>query len=255
MRLQFASDLHLEFHGNRYYINDNPLKVAGDILLLGGDILPLRTMSRYQDFFDFVSDNFSHTYWVPGNHEYYDFDMAYYSEAFKESIRSNVILLNNQTIEVGNARLHFSTLWSAISDYRASEIERSLNDYRLIRYKGQRLSVDMANEMHADAVQFLENALNGTEGNGKTDVVITHHVPTFQHYPAQYRDSPINEAFATDLDDLIVAGNAKFWIYGHHHAAVDDFLIGNTTMMTNQLGYVHANENKAFNNGQIIEVD
>jgi len=109
--------------------------------------------------------------------------------------------------------------------------------------------------MHTDAVTFLESALKDTEGDGKTDVVITHHVPTFQHYPSQYKDSPINQAFATDLDNLIVAGNAKFWIYGHHHANIDDFLIGTTTMVTNQLGYVHANENKAFNDGRFIVVD
>ncbi|GAA4337863.1 metallophosphoesterase [Mucilaginibacter gynuensis] len=254
MQLQFASDLHLEFHENRYYLRDNPLEIAGDILLLAGDILPLRTMERYGDFFNFLADNFSHTYWLPGNHEYYDFDIANRSGAFKESILPNVTLLNDQTVTIGDIRLHFSTLWSAISASKARTIERSLNDFHLIRFEGKRLSVDEYNRMHNDSLIFLEDALQNNHSKDKTDIVITHHVPTFRHYPLQYKDSPINQAFATDMDSFIESYNAKFWIFGHHHAAIDDFAIGNTTLMTNQLGYVHANENKAFDHGRTVEL-
>jgi predicted phosphohydrolase len=221
MNLQFASDLHLEFHENRYYIPDNPLKVAGDILLLAGDIVPLKTMERYRDFFNFVADNFTHTYWIPGNHEYYDFDMANRSGAFTEAIRSNVTLLNNQTIEVNNIRLHFSTLWSEISAPKAKAIEQSLNDYHLIRFEGKLLTVEDVNLMHTQSKLFLENAVLNGQGGNKKNIIVTHHVPTFQHYPMKYRDSPINQAFATDLDQFIEASDAKYWIYGHHHAVVD----------------------------------
>lgn len=254
MQLQFASDLHLEFHENRYYLRDNPLKVAGDILLLAGDILPLRTMERYGDFFDFLADNFQHSYWLPGNHEYYDFDIANRSGAFKESIRPNVTLLNNQTVLIDDIQLHFSTLWSDISASKARTIEQSLNDFHLIRFEGKRLSVDQYNRMHADSVIFLQEALHNKPATEKTNIVITHHAPTFRNYPMQYKDSPINQAFATDMDKFIESCVAEFWIFGHHHAAVNDFVIGNAKMMTNQLGYVHANENKGFNSARTIEM-
>lgn len=39
MRLQIASDLHLEFPENRDFITLNPLQIAGDILILAGDIV------------------------------------------------------------------------------------------------------------------------------------------------------------------------------------------------------------------------
>jgi hypothetical protein len=54
------------------------------------------------------------------------------------------------------------------------------------------------------------------------------------------------------MDKFIESCGADFWIFGHHHAAVNDFVIGDTTMMTNQLGYVHAGENRAFNDKRTI---
>ncbi|MEO3407636.1 hypothetical protein AAFN85_27200 [Mucilaginibacter sp. CAU 1740] len=60
MRLQFASDLHLEFPENRKYMVSNPLKAEGDILLLAGDIIPLKDIDRHGDFFDLLADSYGH---------------------------------------------------------------------------------------------------------------------------------------------------------------------------------------------------
>lgn len=255
MQLQIASDLHLEFPENRNYIKSNPLQVAGDILLLAGDIVPLIHLERYDDFFNLIADSYEHTYWVPGNHEYYDFDIANRSGAFREAIRSNVTLLNNSTVELDDIRIHFTTLWSDISKHKARNIERGMSDFRVIRDEGKRLSIETYNQMHSESVAFLDNALKSGETKQRSfakNIIVSHHVPTFQHYPAQYLDSVLNEAFATDLDAFIETGGADYWVYGHHHDPTGDFNIGKTKLVTNQLGYVRQDEHKSFNSGKTL---
>ncbi len=85
-------------------------------------------------------------------------------------------------------------------------------------------------------------------------IVITHHVPTFLNYPEQYKNSEINEAFAVELFYLIEKTKPDCWIYGHHHFNAPDFLIGETQMRTNQVGYVRDGEHRSFDNGKVISL-
>jgi len=120
MLLQYASDLHLEFPANKAFIKKHTLQPVGDVLVLAGDIVPFSVMDKHGDFFSYVADNFETTYWLPGNHEHYHFDIAEKSGVLDEAIRSNVFLVNNTSVVYENAKLIFSTLWSKIVSVRLS---------------------------------------------------------------------------------------------------------------------------------------
>jgi len=252
MYLQYCSDLHLEFPMNREFIRIRPLQPKAKILLLAGDIVPFKGMKKHNDFFDFVSDHFEQTYWIPGNHEYYGSDINERSGSFCESIKSNVHLLNNKVVETGEFRLVFTTLWSRVTPRQQQVVERGLSDYTSIRFTGGKLSSDLINQFHLESVGFIHEAL--AQAKDKKTLVVSHHVPTFFNYPEIYRDSEINEGFATELYDLIHPSGLSYWIYGHHHCCVDDFRIGDTLLVTNQLGYVGYNEHRGFDGGRVIEM-
>ena len=252
MILQYASDLHLEFPQNREFLKLHPLQPVGEILVLAGDIVPLAVMDKHQDFFNYASDHFETTYWLPGNHEYYHFDIAKKSGVLNEEIRSNVFLVNNTSVVHKNTRLIFSTLWSKISPGQQWQIERSLNDFQVIKYKGDRFSADQYNELHKECLAFIQNELK--DAREEVIAVFTHHCPTFLNYPEQYKGDVLNEAFAVELFDLIESSNLAYWVYGHHHSNTPEFLIGNTRLITNQLGYVQLNEHGQFETNKCMVI-
>ncbi|MCF8362170.1 MAG: metallophosphoesterase [Prolixibacteraceae bacterium] len=252
MKIQYASDLHIEFPENRAFLKANPLKPVGDILVLAGDIVPFAVLDKHVDFFNYLSANFENTYWIAGNHEYYHYDLADKSGVFHEKIKKNVHLLNNNTIMHDDVELIFTTLWSKISPANQWAIFNRMNDFRLIKHQNDLLSIDLYNQQHEQSFRFLTETF--ATANSAKKVVVTHHVPTFMNYPENFRGDALNEVFAVELFDFIEQHQPELWIYGHTHGNVSDFNIGKTRLATNQLGYVRNNEHAQFNNGKIFEI-
>lgn len=252
MKIQYASDLHLEFPKNKDFLKSNPLKPAGEVLILAGDIVPFAAMDKHNDFFDYVSDNFRKTWWIPGNHEYYRSDANQRSGTISENIRSNIQLVNNLTVMQGNIRFIFTTLWSKISPGYRWEIEKGMSDFHQIKFNGSRFTSDHFNQLHEESLNFLQTELT-EKSYGKT-VVVSHHAPTFYNYPDKFRGDALNDAFAVELFDLIDGCGADCWIYGHLHFVVPDYFIGTTRLTSNQLGYVELGEHKLFRTDKIIKL-
>jgi predicted phosphohydrolase len=250
MKIQYCSDLHLEFPVNKRYLKANPIKPEGVILLLAGDIVPFTEIEKEKDFFDFLSGSFEHTYWIPGNHEYYRSDITERTGAFHERIRNNVSLINNSTIQHKDVRLIFSTLWSKLDLTKEWVIKKTMADFHLIRKNENKINVDGYNALHDEALTFIKSQL--PIADGKKTIVVSHHIPTFYNYPEKYRHSELNSAFATELFDLVESSNVDYWIFGHSHEVVPDFKIGKTTLITNQLGYVEYQEHLNFQSNKLI---
>lgn len=251
MTIQYCSDLHLEMPENAKWLRANPLIPKAEVLVLAGDIIPFTELDLAQEFFDGVSDQFKTVYWLPGNHEYFGSDISERSGSFRESIRSNVILLNNQVEQLEGLTLIFSTLWSNVSPAAEWEVSRAVTDYRYIQYNDDRFRPLHSNRLHREGRNLIAQAVGEATCSR---IVVTHHVPTFMHYPKQFIGSPVNEAFATEMFDFIDASPIDAWIYGHHHQNTPEFLIGNTRMLTNQLGYVRRREYYGFRREGMISL-
>jgi predicted phosphohydrolase len=252
MKIQYASDLHLEFQENRKFLKKYPIKSKGDILILAGDIMPFTQLNNHSGFFNYISDNFQVTYWIPGNHEYYYFDAATKCGAINEKIRENVLLVNNVSILYDDIKLIFSTLWSKIRPSCQWQIERGVSDFHAIKYNGFRFSSEQFNRLHEESLDFIVSEISKKD-NYKS-VVVTHHTPTLKNYPEKYKGSVINDAFAVELFDIIEIYKPALWIYGHTHFNTPDFNIGSTILITNQLGYVSHGEHLSFDTAKTITI-
>jgi predicted MPP superfamily phosphohydrolase len=250
--VQYASDLHLEFPANRDFLKRHPLQPKGDLLVLAGDIVPFAQMEKHRDFFTMLGNQFEKVYWLPGNHEYYGYDASKKCGRLQEAIADNVSLVNNISIIHQGVKLIFTTLWSHISPAHEWEIERGMNDFRIIRFGEYRFSAHRLNQMHAESLSFIEKKLKAAH-DGQI-MVFTHHCPTFLNYPEQYKGDVLNEAFAVELFKLIEPSGIAYWVYGHHHINTHEFSIGTTKLVTNQLGYVQRHEHGLFRTDIVIEI-
>ena len=186
MRIQYCSDLHLEFRKNGDFLHANPLAPSAEILVLAGDIIPLTVLDKHQDFISFVSDNFKEVYWIPGNHEYYNYDIGKMNISFVEDIRKNVHLINNHIVIIDNVTLIFSTLWTHINPQNEGRVHHDVSDFYVIKINGKLLTPSYYNMMHSQSLAFLKSAL--ADKRSGDSMVITHHVPTLLNYPEKYKN-------------------------------------------------------------------
>jgi Icc-related predicted phosphoesterase len=243
VRVQYCSDLHLEFEQNSNYLTTNPINICGDILILAGDIVPLHDEYLNNSFFRFISKKYKQVFWVPGNHEFYYNNISDYNSSFNIQLLKNLSLVNNVVVQYEGIRFIFSTLWSRISKKNEKIIERGVSDFECINNNNKKFKVSDFNKLHNESISFIRQSLKGDKV--KT-IVVTHHLPSALCDSPVHNTSPIREAFCVDLTDYIEESNANFWIYGHSHYNQKPLFVGNTIMLTNQLGYIHLNEHEWF---------
>jgi len=254
MKIQYASDLHLEFKENVDWFLENPIIPTGDILVLAGDIAYFSTdMYSNHPFWNWCSCNFRQTIVVPGNHELYrGFDINDLCEGWSLEIRDNVKAYYNSVISLDGATdLIASTLWAHITPSEAYFTEHGVTDFRVIKNCDHRLSWNRFNVEHDKCVEFIRKSIENS--NARTKIVVTHHVPSFDLMAEEFKGSLINGAFTSDLNGLMESLPIDYWIYGHSHRNIDRG-IGGVKCVSNQLGYVFSNEHRDFKRNKAIEI-
>lgn len=246
MRIQYASDIHLEFHTSY----EDILIPSAPVLVLAGDIGWPGT-ALYADFLQWCSSHWDVVFLVAGNHEFYnqhDCKVWKYNrpDTVEERITaiedialtmSNVHFLNRNRVMYKGVAFLGCTLWSDLSETRAAAIAGvSMNDYRRIALADEICITpeDVTSWWKQDR-EWLKEELARCSTEGHSAVVVTHHLPTYDLISPQYEGSPLNPAFASACDDLICSP-VRTWIAGHTHSAVV-LRRGDTYLGVNPVGY------------------
>ena len=257
MVVQYASDLHLERPPNAEYLLDHPIEVAGEVLVLAGDITSLnhyKTRKLEKQLFKTLSRQFAQVYYVPGNHEFHrSLDARLLDIPLHEALLPNVFLLHNTTRTYGGVRFAFSTLWSHIDQQNEFALTHGMPDFQLINYRGNRLRPAIySRDLHGPSRAFLQAEL--ARPVAPPTVVVTHYLPSLQCVHRRHAGSVLEQGFANDLDALILATQPAYWIYGHSHANQPPIQIGQTQLLTNMMGYYLSTENNTYRNPAVFTV-
>jgi hypothetical protein len=195
--------------------------------------------------------------YVLGNHEYYGSTWPGMLDELRTSAEgTNVTVLEDSAVEVGEVRFFGCTLWTDFAllgdrDLAMAIAGHGLNDYRQIRVspEGRRLRPADTLAIHEASVRWLREELGRWEG---PEVVVTHAPPSPRSLVGRETVTPLAAAFLSDLEGLILEAPPDLWIHGHLHDPVD-YTVGQTRILANPRGYAFE-ENPGFDPRLVVEI-
>ena len=244
MKIQYMSDIHLEFEQNALFFRDN-MEITAEYLIIAGDffVFNKKLTPLQKEIISKLSKSYKKVMIVFGNHEFY---AGYLLNPVRNKgmvkLEHNIEYLYNQKVIIDDVTFLFSTLWSKIPSTCEKKMI-AINDFNLIKvFPYTNITVPYFNHEHENCALWIKKLVKSLT-NTKI-VVVSHHVPSYSLLDQQHENSSLNCAFATDMDDYIEQSNIAYWIYGHSHFNAPEKKIGNTTLLTNQLGYTHLENTK-----------
>jgi predicted phosphodiesterase len=243
MKIQYMSDLHLEFEeGLRPHASKRapapfwpPLTDAA-VIALAGDIWN-RTWGVVWAR-DLAQAHGKPVVMVAGNHDYWAGSVKNRRSIevtiadMRAAAGDGVHFLENDAVIIAGTRFLGCTLWT---DYdRGNPVTMSdcawqMNDFEMIAGK---LRPQHLLDRHRSSVAWLDAELSRPHGGGT--VVVTHHAPGFR--PHGLSGDPIDFAYASELEWLVERHGPQIWIHGHLHKVID-YRIGDTRVLSNPRGY------------------
>lgn len=252
MRIQIASDLHLEMHRGNYPSAEYFWPVADrDVLVLAGDI------GTHTNALRFIEDEarISPVILIPGNHEYYSRHSRDETDFAWRQIAGSISGLHYLVAE--GVAIDGMRFWGApwYSDFRGRRdegflywVRNSLNDFSPRFNDSGAWTVAKHLEEHARQTELLRAQA------GQVDVVITHWPPTRHATAPRFKGDALNGYFVNDREDLVEEIGAHCWISGHVHDAYEA-AVGQTWLVGNPAGYPNeAVESPLFRPDRVIEV-
>jgi len=239
MKLKIYSDLHTEFQRGSYPTfwlpevheddNDTVLILAGDIDLGAWSVA----------YASELSDRFYEVILVLGNHDLWMENIhTFYTEAGRLINKPNVRILQNEAITIDGVEFLGTTLWTDINSKDPFSVWNApkvmVPDFENIRFgpDNTRLTSSIWLQENDIARDFLKKTISPA----KTQVVITHHAPSFSCATGNPHSGDSNDCYFYNggMDDLVA--DAGYWIFGHTHHKFDQYL-GDTRVISNPRGY------------------
>lgn len=199
MKIQLASDLHLEFTEKKFP-GERIIEPApdADLLVLAGDIHNgAKAVAVFADWPVPVI-------YLAGNHEFYGNSWEQTrTDLRKACAGTNITFLDNDVVEFGGVRFLGCTMWT---DFRQrgftqsqsmNAVEEALNDYYVIHTQEGTLRARDTLADHEQSRRWLEREL-AKPFAGKT-VVVTHHGPHPLSIHPRYLGDRVNAGFVCDL--------------------------------------------------------
>jgi Icc-related predicted phosphoesterase len=275
MKIQLASDLHLEFA-------DVDIKntTGADVLILSGDILvadDLRNQPvslswealpeeghgrakrsmRYRDFFQRVSFQFPHVIYIMGNHEHYHGKFDKSAAVIRETLGylniHNIHLLDRDAKEIDGVHFIGGTMWTDCNKgdpMTQYHLEHCMTDFRVIRIAGENFKKFLPMRTVIEFTKtrdYFKTVIDNLPKDSKI-VVCSHHAPSHLSIHEIYKnDTLMNGGYSSDLSEFILdRPQIKAWTHGHMHNNFD-YLVGDTRVMCNPHGYPGENDQFDFN--------
>ena len=264
-QLQYISDIHLEFHDkqNKGAIQPDMFVKPGaaDYLALVGDI-GIPELNSMPAFLAWCSQNWKEVFWVPGNHEFYNYRNTPIpvdeKEAYMRTLASrwpNVHYLNREAFELdASIRILGCTLWSFIPTESEKDALLKMNDSKQIKVNNERTAVPSDfNTWHTRDREWLVQEIQRAKLEKKELIVLTHYLPSFRLIHPKYENYPLNCCFATNLESLIQAP-VRAWLCGHSHMAVDT-TIHSVCCSLNPYGYPGENHPPLINRAKVLSLE
>lgn len=265
MKIAYSSDLHQEFGTQEEIMLQEPV----DVLVLAGDI------AEGKKLVETVLANGNcmakHIVFVCGNHEYYGSRIDKVHRRIQEDIDKHNGLrdkfstvpfvglhwLNDSSVVIDGITFAGGTCWTDFELEGNSHIAmfdagQFMNDYRRIKIhdaKGnyRRLIPGDALRMNLNTKYFLFEEISKAQAEDRLDkmVVVTHHAPTHRSIDPDFVGNQLNAAYANNWGNQIAYGGPNYWFHGHMHCP-NDYMCGETRVLSNPWGYPGQNKNPGF---------
>lgn len=206
LRLQYVSDIHLE------YRNKIPIiKPKTNYLALLGDI-GYPNQPIYHEFLKYCSQNWDQVILLSGNHEYW---------AKHTNIQDNNVLVKNDYV---NKNTHFENIDLMISNlvskydniHFLNNASYLLDNHLILGTTLWSKNPDHPRILteHRKSVNWLEDSID--KNSHQQIIVLTHHLPSYRLIIPKYQNHPNKHRYATNLDYLIKPPISA-WLCGHSH--------------------------------------